>query len=329
MILKKKQKNKLKNSLVNDDVIDIGPELDKKDIAQDEIESFSFYEYSYKLLSKKVSFLYPRLSGLETKVFKSGIGVYYEAFVCGIILASVLAGIIGVIIGIIVSLLVTLEPDWLEFAMPLLSGVVFGQLTFGIMYMLPAFKLKSRTSRLLADLPYYIGYMATLASSGLNLQGVFRAISWEESDSELVKDAQRLIINLDMMGMDVSEALRDMILRSPAPSYTELLEGLVTTVLAGGDTKEYFTSFAKIQLEEKKIMIKKSTAALGMLSELYTILLIVFPLLGSIILSVMGMMTPSLGGFKLEFLMTMLTFVLVPVLGGMMLFMLDAMVPKR
>ena len=76
-------------------------------------------------------------------------------------------------------------------------------------------------------------------------------------------------------------------------------------------------------------MIKKSTAALGMLSELYTILLIVFPLLGSIILSVMGMMTPSLGGFKLEFLMTMLTFGLVPVLGGMMLFMLDAMVPKR
>jgi len=329
MILKKKPKNRSYSSVIDEIDIDIGPELDEKDISEDEIESFSFYEFSYKLLSDKVSFLYPRLGGLQTKLFKSGIGIYYEAFVCGVILASAIAGIIGVMFGVIISLLVALEPAFLEFALPLLIGLVSGQVTFGIMYMLPSLKLKSRTSRLLGELPYYIGYMATLSSSGLNLQGVFRAISWEESDSELVKDAQRLITNLDMMGMDVSEALRDLINRSPAPSYTELLEGLVTTVMAGGDTKEYFTSFAKIQLEEKKIMIKKSTAALGMLSELYTILLIVFPLLGSIILSVMGMMTPNLGGFDLTFLMTMMTFGLVPVLGAMMLFMLDAMVPKR
>ena len=322
---------KLKNES-EDSVIDellTTPKLNKKDIPDDEKESFDFYLYSYKLLSKKVSFLFSRLSGLEEKVFKSGSGVYYEAYVCGLVLASLIAAIIGVIGGVVVSLLVALEPAFLEFALPLLMGVVLGQVTFGIMYMLPSFKLKSRTARLLGELPYYIGYMATLASSGLNLQGVYRAISWEESESELVKDAQRLIQNLDMMGMDVSEALRDLIKRSPAPSYTELLEGLVTTVMAGGDTKEYFTSFAKIQLEEKKIMMKKSTAALGMLSELYTILLIVFPLLGSIILSVMGMMTPNLGGFDLGFLMTILTFGLVPGLGAMMLFMLDAMVPKR
>ena len=322
-----KLKNKSEDSVV--DELIAAPKLDKKDIPEDEVESFDFYQYSYKLLSTKVSFLFSRLSGLQEKTFKSGIGIYYEAYVCGLVLASVIAGIIGVILGVVVSLLVTLQPAFLEFVMPLLLGVVLGQATFGIMYMMPGFKLKSRTSRLLGELPYYIGYMATLSSSGLNLQGVYRAISWEESESELVKDAQRLITNLDMMGMDVSEALRDLIRRSPAPSYTELLEGLVTTVMAGGDTKEYFESFAKIQLQEKKIMMQKSTAALGMLSELYTILLIVFPLLGSIILSVMGMMTPNLGGFSLEMLMTVLTFVLVPGLGGLMLFMLDAMVPKR
>lgn len=322
---------KLKNKSEDSDIDKLiaTPKLDKENIPEDEVESFDFYQYSYKLLSKKISFLFSRLSGLEDKTIKSGIGIYYEAYVCGLVLASIIAGIIGVIAGIVVSLLITLEPAFLEFALPLLLGLVLGQVTFGIMYMMPGFKLKSRTSRLLGELPYYIGYMATLASSGLNLQGVYRAISWEESESELVKDAQRLITNLDMMGMDVSEALRDLIRRSPAPSYTELLEGLVTTVMAGGDTKEYFTSFAKIQLQEKKIMMQKSTAALGMLSELYTILLIVFPLLGSIILSVMGMMTPNLGGFNLGFLMTILTFVMVPVLGSVMLFMLDAMVPKR
>jgi len=149
------------------------------------------------------------------------------------------------------------------------------------------------------------------------------------SDSELVADAKRVIRNLDVLGMDLADSLRDLIKRSPAEQYNELLEGLLTTVTSGGDLQEYFTSFAKVQLEEKKIMVKKATAALGVISELYTILLIVFPLLASIILSVMGIMTPSLGGFDLVSLMQLLTFVFIPFLGGMMMFMMDAMVPKR
>jgi len=47
---------------------------------------------------------------------------------------------------------------------------------------MPTIKMKSRNSKLVEELPYYIGYMATLASSGLNLQGVFRATSSEVSD---------------------------------------------------------------------------------------------------------------------------------------------------
>ena len=138
-----------------------------------------------------------------------------------------------------------------------------------------------------------------------------------------------MIRNLDILGMDVLTALREMVSRSPTDSYTELLEGLISTVEGGGDLKEFFITTAKLQLEEKKLLMQKMTASLGIVSELYTILLIVFPLLSSIMLSIMAIMTPNLGGFSLIVLMKLLAFAFVPVLGVMMLLLMDAMVPKR
>jgi flagellar protein FlaJ len=46
-------------------------------------------------------------------------------------------------------------------------------------------------------------------------------------------------------------------------------------------------------------------------------------------LSIMGIMSPSLGGFDLLTLMNILTFAVIPLSGVLMLVMMDTMVPKR
>ncbi len=75
--------------------------------------------------------------------------------------------------------------------------------------------------------------------------------------------------------------------------------------------------------------LKKSTESLGVMAEMYTILLIVFPLMAIIMLSIMAIMSPNLAGFDLITLMNMLSYVLVPFFGVLLLFMMDSMVPKR
>ena len=82
-------------------------------------------------------------------------------------------------------------------------------------------------------------------------------------------------------------------------------------------------------MEEKKLLLKKMTASLGIVAEMYTILLIVFPLLSVIMMSIMSIMTPNLGGFNLVTLMQLLTYGAVPFFGLIMLVMIDSMVPKR
>jgi len=253
----------------------------------------------------------------------------YEVYVSSMVFFSMVTAICGGIIGIGVALFVNVQPAILEFLIPIGSAVGFGALTFAMLQMIPAMRVKSRSSKLMEEIPHFIGYMSTLATSGLSLEGIFKAIAREESNEEMVKDAQLIVRNLDIMGMDLITAVTDLIHRTPNGPYSELLEGAIITAQSGGDLKEYFNATAKVQLEEKKMLMARTTESLGAVAEIYTILLIVFPLLAVIMLSIMGIMSPSLGGFDLVTLINILTFAVIPLCGILMLVMMDSMVPKR
>ena len=289
----------------------------------------SIHILSYRLLNNHVQFLYPRLSKLEKTLKQSRIPIPFEVYVCSTVFFSFIAGIIGLSIGIVIALLVNIQPAAFAFLLPIIAGAGMMQITFFILQMMPNITIKNRASKLIDELPHFIGYMATLATSGLSLEGIFKAIAGEESDEEIVKDAQFITRNIDVMGMDLVTAINDLIRRTPPGPYAELLEGAIITVQSGGDLKEYFIATGKVQLEEKKMALKKSTDSLGVMAEMYTIMLIVFPLLAVIMLSIMAIMSPSLAGFDLMTLMNLMTYVMVPFFGFLLLFMMDSMVPKR
>jgi flagellar protein FlaJ len=202
-------------------------------------------------------------------------------------------------------------------------------MTFGALQLTPVINAKTRSQKLSEEIPHYIGYMATLCASGLSLEGIFKSISKENSNEEIVKDAKFVTRNIEILGMDVVTAVNDLIKRTPKGPYSELLEGSIITFKSGGNLREYFLATAKVHLEEKKLNVKRSTESLGIVAEMYTILLIVFPLMAIIMLSIMAIMNPDLAGFDLITLMNMLTYVLVPLFGIVLLIMMNSMVPKR
>jgi flagellar protein FlaJ len=231
--------------------------------------------------------------------------------------------------GAIASQFINIQPASIGMILPLLSGLMLFGMTFGILQMIPAIRVKNRSAKLIEEIPHFIGYMSTLATSGLTLEGIFKAIAKEDTDEDIVKDARFIVRNIDILGMDLISAIKDLVHRTPSGPYSELLEGAIVTVQSGGDLKEYFNATAKVQLEEKKMLMQKTTESLGSVAEIYTILLIVFPLLAVIMLSIMGIMSPSLAGFDLLTLMNILTFAVIPLSGVLMLVMMDTMVPKR
>lgn len=285
--------------------------------------------YAYKMLNERCKFLHPKFPSLEKAIKESMMPIPYEVYVSSMIFFSMIASVLGAVVGIVITLLFDIQPNALEYAIPFGSAIGMGGMAFGILYSIPSFRVKTRSTKLMEEIPHFIGYMSTLATSGLSLEGIFKAIAREESEEEMVKDARFIVRNLDIIGMDLITAVTDLINRTPTGPYSELLEGAINTAQAGGDLKEYFNATAKVQLEEKKQLMARTTESLGAVAEIYTILLIVFPLLAVIMLSIMGIMSPSLGGFDLVTLINILTFAIIPLCGVMMLIMMDGMVPKR
>lgn len=292
-------------------------------------ESSSIHIFSYRLLNNHVKFLYPRLGNLEKILKQSRLPIPFEVYVCSMVFLSAIAGIIGLIAGIAISIIVNIQPAAFGFLLPIIAGAGMAQITFFILQMMPNIQIKNRGSKLVEELPHFIGYMATLATSGLSLEGIFKTIAAEKTDEEIIKDAKFITRNIEVMGMDLITAISDLIKRTPPGPYAELLEGSIITVQSGGNLKDYFIATGKVQLEEKKMMLKKSTDSLGVMAEMYTILLIVFPLMAVIMLSIMAIMSPDLAGFDLITLMNLMTYVMVPFFGFLLLFMMDSMVPKR
>ncbi len=285
--------------------------------------------FSYKMLNEHIKFMYPKLSTLEKSIMQAMMPIPFEVYVSSMIFFSMIAGVCGIIMGLVSLQFINIQPASIGFLLPILSGLMLFGMTFGFLRIIPSIKVKNRASRLVEEIPHFIGYMSTLATCGLSLEGIFKAIAKEETEEDIVKDARFIVRNIDVLGMDLITAIKDLIHRTPVGPYSELLDGAIVTVKSGGNLKEYFNATAKVQLEEKKRLMERTTESLGSVAEIYTILLIVFPLLAVIMLSIMGIMSPSLGGFDLLTLMNILTFGVIPLSGVLMLIMMDTMVPKR
>jgi flagellar protein FlaJ len=299
----------------------------KKKISEESVGQV--HVFSYKLLNEHVKFMHPKLRSLEKSIKQSMMPIPFEVYVSSMVFFSMIAGVCGIIMGIAAWQFINIQPASVGFLLPLITGLMLFGMTFGVLQIIPSFRVKNRAAKLSEEIPHFIGYMSTLATSGLTLEGIFKAIAKEETDEDIVKDARFIVRNIDILGMDLISAIKDLIHRTPVGAYSELLDGAIITVLTGGDLKEYFNATAKVQLEEKKMLMQKTTESLGSVAEIYTILLIVFPLLAVIMLSIMGIMSPSLGGFDLLTLMNILTFGVIPLSGVLMLIMMDTMVPKR
>lgn len=289
----------------------------------------SIHVRGYRLLHKRIDFMYPKFRKLEQKLLVAGIPVPYEVYVCGMTYVSLIAGIVGLVIGIVIASLINVNPEAFKYVLPIGLAFAAFQATFGIMYIMPGFTASGRTKKITEEMPYFMGYMATLSSSGLVLEGIFKEISKEGTKEEIVRMCQTISRDVDMFGMDIVTALKRGIEVSPSELWKELLEGLVSTVQSGGNLSVYFTATAQVQMEEKKLILQKMTNNLGVVAEMYTILLVVFPLMSIIMLAIMALMTPNFMGFDTVTMMQLITYLLVPIFGIMLLVMMDGMVPKR
>jgi flagellar protein FlaJ len=216
---------------------------------------------------------------------------------------------------------------------PVLLTVLFGfgasilsaVLVFGVLYGIPSMLATSRRRRMDLELPYVTTHLSILAAAGIPPARMFKLLEDSRTTPEVASEANEVVRDVEILGDDIITALEAERKRSPSSVFAEILEGLVATIRSGGNMKGYLQDATTTMMDLRRVAAKQLLEGLAAFADVYVTLLIVFPLLVIVMFSVMALIGGGLGGFSVTTMMSLVTYGIVPLSGGVVLVMLDSM----
>lgn len=173
------------------------------------------------------------------------------------------------------------------------------------------------------NLPYAIGWMASMATVGIIPYKIFEKLAGtEEYYGEVSKEAKWLVRDVTVLGIDFMSALRNLATITPSQRFRVFLQGAITSALSGGEMGPYFVAKAHEYMEENRRRFADYINTLGMLSEVYIITMIAGPLFIIVMFSAIMM----LGGAD-PLILKVIIYAGIPVGSFMFIMFTDALSP--
>jgi len=290
--------------------------------------SSGFWGTSYILLQPYLNRFDRYFAELDPALSKAGLRITYKAYVAGMVAASIVGAIGGALVGFLAA--AYLNAFFLfRIAMPFGFALLGGAVTFGAFYIYPQFTAGSRRRKLDSQLSFTVGHMAVLASAGLTPAKMFHSLAEEDSRDVVNQEAKMIVRDMSLLGMDLEHALEAEERRSPSEKFADFLDGFISASKTGGEVKEYLLRSASSLMLDKRLRARSIGESVGFVAELYTILLVVTPLILLIMFSVIGIISGSIGGFGILTLIYLITYALVPLGGLTVLVVADSTISKE
>ena len=287
------------------------------------------HSIAYQLIGEKTGRILPLFKDLDQNLQRSGLKVNFKAYVSLTVFATILTTFI--ILALIPLLLIfalniTLLPA-------LLFGVGGGLFTFAFsiigFYFYPIYCADTHRRELEDELPFTTGYMAILTTAGVSPEKIFYSLSNLSVPLAVSQEAKNVVRDVNLFGLDIISALEEASSRTPSERFREMLEGFISTIHSGGNLTAYLREKSRQYMKLKRISLKKFSDTLSMLSEFYVALLLTGPLLLVIMLAVMAMLGGGgLGILSPDLLLSLLTYMGIPLGAVIFLIILDAVSPK-
>ncbi len=284
---------------------------------------------AYSLVGRRISRILPLFRDLDVRLEKAKLRINFKVYVSLIVLSTVLTATIAFVAFPLILIFILQTP--------LLPAMLFGfggglfaiaSTIFGF-YFYPIYRADKLKRTLEDELAFVTGYMAILASAGVQPEKIFYSLSNLPIPLTVSAEAKDIIKDVNLFGFDIISALERASKRSPSEKFRELIEGFISTIHSGSSLSNYLKGKSMEYMKLKKMSLRKFSDTLSILSEFYVAILVTGPLLLIIMLAVMAMM----GGGTLwfltpELLLGILTYIGIPVSSIMFLLILDAVSPK-
>ncbi len=263
---------------------------------------------SAKLFNKTVEKHLDSFRGIHEDLKMSNMGIMLREYLSICFFTALITAFVSFPVSLLIFMLLGQAPIF-AFLLSLIAtaGATTGAFMISLQY--PAIKKAQRKKNIDNNLPFATLYMNTIAGTGAPIDTMFRVLSEFEEYGEVSKEAQEIIEDIDVLGQDLEDALKRAAEKSPSENFRDLLWGMVTTIVRGGDLKSLLQDQAEYFMARYRRKMTQYADDLSMYVEIYITLVIVGSIFSLVMLTIMG----AISGFQeLKFMQQFIVFVFLP-----------------
>lgn len=275
-----------------------------------------------------VRYLSKYISPLKEELLKSNLGILFEIYVGKMIFYSLLISLLALLIVTISFPVLFKIPLWIAFVSGIILGITVFVSSLLIAYSYPFHTLTSKKTSIEANMPFAINHIAAIANSGVPPFVIFRLLMHVHEYGEITNEFRRIVRNIEVFGMDISTAVKNIADRTPSEEFKQFLYGFISTINTGGDLRKYLDNSAKEAMFDYKIRREKYLHTLSTYADFYTAVLIAAPLFFVSILSIMSLIGGQVVGLSIPTAMRLGIYILIPLLNTLFILFIHYTQPK-
>ncbi len=256
------------------------------------IANLFFRNISLKLANKKF------FQNYKYTLRKADIPMLFSSYLSLIFFITFLAFIFSLFFSVFISI------GAKNLALTLLRNIglalLFTLFIFLLLYFYPSIIVRNEERKIEAELPFAALYMASISSAGVQPLKVLNLLAASKEYRAVGKQIKKVTNQINFFGMDVVSAIKTTNKMIANKKLVELLNGLATNIVTGGNLMSYFEEQAKKALTDYKVSREKFTESAGIYSDIYTGLLIAAPLIFMLVLVIINAFGGTIMGLTIS-----------------------------
>lgn len=230
---------------------------------------------------------------------EAGMKTLFRTYVSLIFFLPLLGFFISFLAALFISVAIAGADILMSILYSAVASAAAAAVVFAMVYLYPVSAASTRKRSIDANMPFAINHMAAIAGSGVPPSTMFKLLTSFGEYGELSKEAEKIVRNIDLFGLDVVTSMKEVSKRTPSSVFRELLDGMTTIIEAGGNLQLFLKTQSDKALFEYRIKREKYLEVLSTYADFYTAVLIMAPMFLIAILAIMNMIGGDMMGMPI------------------------------
>lgn len=245
---------------------------------------------------------------VELYLRKARTGISYDQYLSLALLLQIIIVFVSLVSGTVASLVDR------RYLLIIVSAVFLSNVVaLAVLLEIPAILVTRLRKSIDSMITVSIGFFATMASSGVTIDQMMRMMGENRLYGAVSTEARLIYVKTSMFGMDIISSIKESARTCASVKFSDLLQGIVTSVSSGGNVKDYLVFRAKELQDDTRVDLRKNSETMGILSESFITVGVAFPLILLIIIAVIADLFPYNGRLLIFFLFA-ISLLVIPVI---------------